>query len=233
MAALRDLSAKHDLLLDIGCGPGKLCFALAPAFRHVIGIDRSPAMIEQARLRSHPDNVKLVCSSVEAAALPIGEVNLVTAGASIHWMDHAALFPLLKRCVATDYHIAIVEGDTPVDAPWQDDYRMFLEQWVPRLTGAPFDPSPDGVFLRRMNAFRQWLDIDQETTHVSRPFQQSIGDFIACQHSRDTFAPSRMGPQVAAFDRELRALLTPYASNDTLSYKISSTLTVGTIRAQS
>ena len=45
-----------DDVLDVACGPGLVACALAPAARHVTGIDITPAMIEQARPgSSHSD----------------------------------------------------------------------------------------------------------------------------------------------------------------------------------
>jgi ubiquinone/menaquinone biosynthesis C-methylase UbiE len=41
----------NDLALEVCCGPGALALALAPAVRHVTGMDLTPAMLEQAKLR--------------------------------------------------------------------------------------------------------------------------------------------------------------------------------------
>lgn len=40
----------NDLALEVCCGPGALALALAPAVRHVTGMDLTPAMLEQAKL---------------------------------------------------------------------------------------------------------------------------------------------------------------------------------------
>lgn len=42
---------RNDLALEVCCGPGGLALALAPAVRHVTGMDLTPAMLEQAKLR--------------------------------------------------------------------------------------------------------------------------------------------------------------------------------------
>lgn len=38
-----------DSTLDVACGPGVLACAFAEVARHVIGIDTTPTMLEQAR----------------------------------------------------------------------------------------------------------------------------------------------------------------------------------------
>jgi ubiquinone/menaquinone biosynthesis C-methylase UbiE len=43
-----DLAA-DDEVLDVACGPGLVACAVAPNVRHVVGVDLTPAMIDQAR----------------------------------------------------------------------------------------------------------------------------------------------------------------------------------------
>lgn len=50
----------NDLALDACCGPGGLALALAPAVRHVTGMDFTPAMLEQAKLRQASSGVQNV-----------------------------------------------------------------------------------------------------------------------------------------------------------------------------
>jgi SAM-dependent methyltransferase len=43
------------LAVEIGCGLGRICLALAERFEHVVGVDVSPEMVERARrLAPHP-----------------------------------------------------------------------------------------------------------------------------------------------------------------------------------
>lgn len=48
----------HDRLLDFGCGVGRLTDWLAPQVAEVIGVDRSPVMIEEASRRCRHANVR-------------------------------------------------------------------------------------------------------------------------------------------------------------------------------
>ncbi|MFT5098561.1 MAG: hypothetical protein ACI9HY_000670 [Planctomycetaceae bacterium] len=72
-----------------------------------------------------------------------------------------------------------------------------------------------------MNAYRSWLDIEDEVQFAS-PVQQSIEEFIRCQHSRDTFAVSRLKNDLALLE---------YAVGGLLHFSVRSKLTWGKIAA--
>ena len=85
-----------ELVLDLGCGTGRLTEELQrrlPAGRGV-GADRSDAMIESAAmwLCEHAPRAALV--QADGAALPFrGVFDAVFSGATFHWiLDHGALF---------------------------------------------------------------------------------------------------------------------------------------------
>lgn len=56
-------------VLDVGCGGGLLCEALARAGATVTGVDLSPTMIEVARLHAAESGLKVSYQLAEAAAL--------------------------------------------------------------------------------------------------------------------------------------------------------------------
>lgn len=109
---LLQLPPSRGRALDLGCGPGKIALALADSFEQVDAIDPSAAMIE-AGIRTdngaHP-NVEWLVANAEDAVLS-GPYDLVTAGASIHWMRHDIVFPKLVAAMPTDGVLAIVSGD--------------------------------------------------------------------------------------------------------------------------
>lgn len=49
-----------ELALEVCCGPGALALALAPAVRHVTGMDLTPTMLEQAKLRQAASGIQNV-----------------------------------------------------------------------------------------------------------------------------------------------------------------------------
>ena len=85
-----------ELVLDLGCGTGRLTEELQrrlPAGR-VVGADRSDAMIESAAmwLCEHAPRASVV--QADGAALPFRRAfDAVFSGATFHWiLDHGALF---------------------------------------------------------------------------------------------------------------------------------------------
>jgi SAM-dependent methyltransferase len=62
-----EIPIEEGRLLDVGCGPGKLARLLAAANPqlHVVGLDSSPAMLEQARRGPAPPNLEFREGRVE------------------------------------------------------------------------------------------------------------------------------------------------------------------------
>ncbi len=84
-AALLDLLHPRagERILDLGCGTGHLTAQLAAAGAEVIGIDLSPAMIEQAR-HNHPE-LRFEVADARCFAFP-EPFDGVLSNAALHWI---------------------------------------------------------------------------------------------------------------------------------------------------
>ncbi|WP_156153564.1 class I SAM-dependent methyltransferase [Domibacillus robiginosus] len=72
-----------ETILDLGCGTGDLSFSLFSKAVHVVGIDQSASMIEEAK-QKYPDISFLV---EDAHDLPFEEkFDAVFSNAALHWM---------------------------------------------------------------------------------------------------------------------------------------------------
>ncbi len=72
----------EDRVVDLGCGWGTFCFALAPAVKDIVGVDFSKKSIELCEKRlAHTsfDNVRFVCADGGDTGLPAGTFDLVIA----------------------------------------------------------------------------------------------------------------------------------------------------------
>ena len=89
--------AGDERVMDAGCGTGRVTEQLAERLPkgHVIALDGSPAMVDEARLRlaRFGDLVDFVVADL-GAPLPVDEhVDAVLSTATFHWVpDHDALF---------------------------------------------------------------------------------------------------------------------------------------------
>lgn len=61
---LRDLPHR-GIVLDLGCATGKLTRHIAPYFKRVVGLDLSPAMIEEAQKRNVSSKIEFLVHDVE------------------------------------------------------------------------------------------------------------------------------------------------------------------------
>ncbi|MFZ1990729.1 MAG: class I SAM-dependent methyltransferase [Alphaproteobacteria bacterium] len=223
LARVPDRSA----LLDLGTGNGKIAGALASKFRHVTAVDPSRPMLHVAReLWQDRHNIDWVCSTAEDAPLS-GPYDLVTAGASMHWMNPAVLFPKLAQHLSRNGLIAIIVGDFPMEPPWQEAWTSFVSRITERM-GGKYDPKG---WLANYETHEPWIDIELRQTFV-HTCTQSVDDFIECQHSRASWARQKLGPVLCAdFDREAKALLVPYARGGTLHFNVDTDLTIGRPRS--
>ena len=87
---LRNLPARRQAAVDIGCGTGVLAAKLAPLFAHVTGIDADAGMATaaKARLAQEPRVTIRRCGFAEfVAAAGDSEADLITMVAVLHHLD--------------------------------------------------------------------------------------------------------------------------------------------------
>lgn len=101
-------------VLDVACGPGILACALAERVRHATGIDITPAMIEQARIRQARAGLGNLAWHVrDATALPFDDdrFDRVTTRYSLHHMpDPAATLAEMRRVCRSDGRIVVIDA---------------------------------------------------------------------------------------------------------------------------
>jgi len=98
------LLGKRRIVLDLGCGIGRLELALAGELRRVIGIDVSSVMVAAARRRcAHLPNVEIRhCAGTDLPELARGSIDCVTAVDSFPYLVQA--HPSLPERIARQAH---------------------------------------------------------------------------------------------------------------------------------
>jgi SAM-dependent methyltransferase len=95
---LRELPARSDRILDVGCGTGEFAVQLAERADHVDAIDRSADMIRAARARV-PDNVTCIQTDLLRGRVPFEHYDAITSISALHHMVLARALPRLSSAL--------------------------------------------------------------------------------------------------------------------------------------
>jgi SAM-dependent methyltransferase len=95
---LRYLPRPCNRVLDVGCGAGEFAVELATRAVYVDAIDRSPAVIEEAR-RVAPANVTCILADVLQEPLPTAQYDAIVSISALHHMPLEEILPRLARAM--------------------------------------------------------------------------------------------------------------------------------------
>lgn len=103
--------APDDQALDIGCGPGVAVRRAAPLVDRVVGVDRSPSMVDIARRRSSEvSTAEFAVGSAEDLPFPDNRFTVAWSAHSFHhWADPGAGLLECRRVLAPGGRLLIVE----------------------------------------------------------------------------------------------------------------------------
>jgi SAM-dependent methyltransferase len=210
-------------LLDAGAGDGRIARRLASEMIRVDAVDPSLEMIAvgKAAPGGASSNLRWIESRMEDAALdsPYG---LATAGASFHWMDPDIVLPILADALAPDAVLALIDGDAPVDATFEEAISRVMRETLTRADGSP----PAEWLTAGDRLERPMLEharYEPRGVKITEPFpvEQSVADFLRCEHSRQSFSEDHLRPELCAFfDKAMREALEPYTVGGRLRYAI-------------
>lgn len=125
VAHLLEVAHRHagevgsELAVDVGCGVGRLAVALADRFDRVVGVDVTPAMLEQARARVTRPEVTFVQADVARDPVPDGrDADLVVSERVVQHLDPAEMSPHLQGLVGLLRPGGVAVVQVPVSLPW-------------------------------------------------------------------------------------------------------------------
>lgn len=192
-------------VLDAGAGTGEIARRLAPLVDRVDAVDPSLEMIAKGRFLPGGDapNLRWLHGTAEAVALS-PPYALIVAAASLHWMDWERALPRFRELLTPRGVLAVVE-DRETAPSWGAALGQLIAAFSTNRAYRPYNLIGEletRGLLRRLGR--------HETPVV--PFRQSVDDYVESFHARNGFSRDRMTPErAAAFDRELRSLVTPFA----------------------
>jgi SAM-dependent methyltransferase len=214
-ALLADLVARlapttTGRMLDLGCGPGRVTFELAPQFTEVWAIDLEPEMVAVGRAeaeRRSINNVRWLVGAVEALEAPVGLFDLVTAGEAFHRFDQQLITTRVLEWLRPGGALAIMGGEGAIsgDAPWQFTSQAVVRRFTdrPSPSGAtPTDGIAAGEALLRSSGFAEVASFDFRIEH-----DWTAEAIIGHLYSTSYCSRAVLGDRVAAFEAELMTAL--------------------------
>lgn len=146
---VRSEVVEGDRLLDLGCGPGSMWdhWATLPQLRRLVGVDLSPRMIDEARLR-YPEG-EFHVARAHSLPFPDGSFDVVVASAVLHHIPPAHLPGALDEIQRVlDEHGKLVGRDPASghafgrEPGWFSGAIMSFRHFVYRVTSSREFPEP-------------------------------------------------------------------------------------------
>ena len=221
----RLIAASPRTVLDIGAGQGALARPLAARVDRVDALDVAAVMIDAGRGQpgGEQPNLRWIVGAIETTPLD-GPYALVTAGASLHWMDWLPTMERLAGAMVPGAYLAIVEHG-PRDMPWRADLTDVI---VRHSRNPDYDPRfslPDAL------AEQGLFEIVGRIQTAPVEFRQPVADYIQQFHSTSTLAREWMeAAEVAEFDGAIEHAVRPYAIDGMLTMAVVADITWGTPR---
>jgi len=100
-------------VLDAGCGTGLLARELPKFAAHVDAVDFSAAAIQLGKRLPGRDShhLRWICCPMEEVEPQLEPpYALITAAASLHWLDWAEVLPMFQRLLLPGAYLALVEN---------------------------------------------------------------------------------------------------------------------------
>lgn len=202
------LEESRGSVLDVGCGTGKIAGTLVEHVDSVDAVDFSQEMIRvgKALINGDHPNLRWINGPIEDVRL-YSPYDMVTAGASIHWMDWNVVFPRFKKVLTKDGYLVIINGDRPIDAPWHDAELALIRKYSTNKHYKQID-----LVQELVNRGHIYLIGDKRTKPVN--FSQPLTDYVQSFHSRQSLSKEDMGEEnVSTFDAELSDILSGFADD--------------------
>jgi SAM-dependent methyltransferase len=113
----------EDRAIDLACGPGTVACALAQRVRHVVGLDSTLSMLEQARglaQKRNVENIEWHAGDVYQTPFGDGSFNIVTCRFAFHHFENPdRAFAEMVRLAAPGGRVVVCDGlasDDPAKA---------------------------------------------------------------------------------------------------------------------
>jgi SAM-dependent methyltransferase len=200
LARLRGLLVPPRTILDVGAGTGALARQMVDFAELVDAVDPSDAMVREGRRLPGGADQRLhwIVGRMEDAPLS-GPYGLITAGASLHWLDLDVALPRLRDALAADAVMAVADTET-IPGPYRSELDAVIREYSEAEHHAE---TPD--LMETLNATGRFAIQGRERSEPL-PFEQSVDDYLGLLHSTSELARVRLGDRATRFDTDVRAI---------------------------
>ena len=204
---LEGLLVEPRTVLDAGCGTGALTIGLARFAQRVDAVDPSAAMLREARRTPGGDSERIRWSLGTAENAPLDPpYGLVTAGASIHWVDPELVMPRFREALAPGGLLAIVNSESIYgEQEWRGELISLIRAFSPVAHHLEFVD-----LVRSLEASGHFVR-DGERTAAPVPYEQSVDDYMAMLASTSSLSRTTLGARADDFERGARAIFVRHA----------------------
>ena len=199
---LEGLLVEPRTVLDVGSGTGALTIGLARFAKGVDAIDPSAAMIREARGMPDGDSDRILWMLGTAETAPLDPpYGLVTAGASIHWMDPDLVMPRFRDALAPGGVLAIVNTESDyAKQEWRDEFIRLVQAFSPIADHLEF-----ADLVRSLESSGRFARVGERTA-APVPYEHSVDDYLAMLASTSSLSRATLGARADDFEREARAI---------------------------
>lgn len=208
-------------VLDVGCGTGAIARFLVERVERVDAVDFSQNMLEKAKTLLHGENprIRWLYGMVEDVELD-PPYALITAGASLHWMEWSIVLPRFHDMLSPGGYLAIIEEDS-TPGPWENNMLEIIQRYSTNKEFQAYDLTEE---LEKRSLFKK---VGEKRTQPV-PFVQSVDDFIESYHSRNGFSRDWMVAEDAlAFDQEAKHRLMRAYPDGNISLQVAGNIVWG------
>ncbi|XP_055898627.1 putative methyltransferase DDB_G0268948 [Biomphalaria glabrata] len=125
----------RSMALDVCCGPGQSTLPLVPLFEKVVGVDISQDLLDHMP-KDIPNLTTYMCAAEDLSMIESQSVDLVTTGASLHWLNTDKFFKEVKRILKPGGTFAayMVHSEDLCNEEANNAYKEFLVTMKDYLT---------------------------------------------------------------------------------------------------
>lgn len=205
-------------LLDVGSGPGSIAFRLAGVFREVVGLDPDPGMIAEADRLAYErgvGNARFVQAVAEDLPYGLGEFDVVTFGASFHWMDRERVAEAVRTMLRPG-GVAVQIDSGPLTnglaGPFPAPPRELIRDLVQHYLGPERRAGQTTGFVSPSDEREVWraagyVAVADVRVPDRRILTRTIDEVIAGTLSMSSSAPHLFEDRLPHFRADLRTLL--------------------------